>query len=37
MSSDPKPALWLRCETKPFEHRSVGLSRYHRLLAQPKN
>jgi hypothetical protein len=27
MSSDPKPALWLRCETKPFEHRSVGLSR----------
>jgi len=21
--SSPKPALWLRCEKKPFEHRSA--------------
>lgn len=24
-SSDSKPALWLRCETKPHEHRSVAV------------
>lgn len=28
-SSDSKPALWLRCETKPHEHRSVAKTLAH--------